>query len=38
MRTNEVKRTLRAGGVALGTMVMEFATPGGLVAKIGWTE
>ncbi len=28
MRENKVKRTLRAGGVALGTMVMEFATTG----------
>ena len=28
MRTNEVKRTLGAGGVALGTMVFEFNTPG----------
>lgn len=28
MRANRVKRTLREGGVALGTMVMEFATTG----------
>src|SRR4051812_44415648 len=28
MRPNKVKRALRAGGVALGTMVMEFATTG----------
>jgi 2-dehydro-3-deoxyglucarate aldolase/4-hydroxy-2-oxoheptanedioate aldolase len=28
MRENKVKRTLRAGGVALGTMVMEFSTTG----------
>src|SRR5262245_58049760 len=28
MRENKVKRTLRAGGVALGTMVLEFATTG----------
>ena len=28
MRTNGVKRTLDAGGVALGTMVFEFNTPG----------
>lgn len=28
MRPNKVKRTLRDGGVALGTMVFEFSTPG----------
>src|SRR4051794_9694010 len=28
MRENKVTRTLRAGGVALGTMVMEFSTTG----------
>lgn len=28
MRANGVKRTLRAGGVSLGTMVFEFNTPG----------
>lgn len=28
MRTNAVRRTLAEGGVALGTMVAEFATPG----------
>jgi 2-keto-3-deoxy-L-rhamnonate aldolase RhmA len=28
MRQNKVKRTLRGGGVALGTMVMEFSTSG----------
>jgi 2-dehydro-3-deoxyglucarate aldolase/4-hydroxy-2-oxoheptanedioate aldolase len=28
MRENPVKRTLRAGGVALGTMVMEFSSSG----------
>jgi 2-dehydro-3-deoxyglucarate aldolase/4-hydroxy-2-oxoheptanedioate aldolase len=28
MRENKVKRTLAAGGVALGTMVLEFGTPG----------
>ena len=28
MRPNQVKRTLRQGGVAVGTMVFEFNTPG----------
>src|SRR5438128_2628182 len=28
MRENKVKRTLGAGGVALGTLVMEFGTSG----------
>jgi 2-keto-3-deoxy-L-rhamnonate aldolase RhmA len=28
MRVNQAKRTLAAGGVAFGTMVFEFATPG----------
>jgi 2-keto-3-deoxy-L-rhamnonate aldolase RhmA len=28
MRENSVKRTLHAGGVAVGTMVFEFTTPG----------
>jgi 2-dehydro-3-deoxyglucarate aldolase/4-hydroxy-2-oxoheptanedioate aldolase len=28
MRTNEVKRRLRAGGVSFGTMVFEFFSPG----------
>ena len=28
MRENTVKRTLAAGGIAVGTMVVEFATPG----------
>src|SRR5689334_12895998 len=28
MRQNEVKRALKAGGVALGTMVMEFSSTG----------
>jgi 2-dehydro-3-deoxyglucarate aldolase/4-hydroxy-2-oxoheptanedioate aldolase len=32
MRENKVKRTLRAGGVALGTMVFEFNTTG--IARI----
>src|SRR5947199_186403 len=32
MRTNPVKRKLRGGGVAIGTMMMEFATTG--VARI----
>ena len=32
MRENPVKRTLAAGGTAIGTMVFEFATPG--IARI----
>src|SRR5918999_5300419 len=32
MRENKVKRTLREGGVALGTMVFEFASTG--IARI----
>src|SRR3990172_1509824 len=28
MRENKVKRTLNRGGVAIGTMMFEFATPG----------
>ena len=28
MRDNHVKRTLRAGGVSMGVMCLEFATPG----------
>ncbi len=32
MRDNKVKRALQAGGVALGSMVFEFATPG--IARI----
>jgi 2-dehydro-3-deoxyglucarate aldolase/4-hydroxy-2-oxoheptanedioate aldolase len=28
MRINPVKRTLREGGVAIGTMMMEFGTTG----------
>jgi 2-dehydro-3-deoxyglucarate aldolase/4-hydroxy-2-oxoheptanedioate aldolase len=28
VRDNKVKRTLAAGGVAMGTMMLEFATPG----------
>src|SRR5947209_4815100 len=32
MRTNQVKRTLQRGGIAIGTMVFEFRTPG--IARI----
>src|SRR3954451_3304545 len=32
MRTNPVKKKLRAGGTALGTMIFEFATTG--IARI----
>jgi hypothetical protein len=28
MKDNHVKRTLRAGGVSMGVMCLEFATPG----------
>jgi 2-dehydro-3-deoxyglucarate aldolase/4-hydroxy-2-oxoheptanedioate aldolase len=39
MRTNTVKRTLRAGGVALGTMVFEFSSSGiGRIVASGGAE
>ena len=39
MRENRVKRTLAAGGVALGTMVFEFNTPGiGRIAAAAGAE
>ena len=39
MRANTVKRTLRAGGVALGTMVFEFSSSGiGRIVATGGAE
>lgn len=39
MRTNHVKRTLAAGGGAIGTMVFEFSTPGiGRIAALAGAE
>src|SRR5215472_6707002 len=39
MRANAVKRTLRAGGVALGTMVFEFSSSGiGRIVATGGAE